>query len=268
MGVIEGIGTCSVCGKKSWHPRSNKCEDHRPAKGGRPAGNANATREQSTAAKVLGGLPAIDAKTFSGKTPTATEWEEKLTAVVVLLTMTYIEYGVIKPAGLGEPYATQMTAELGMTDEEARTIIEPIAHAISGTKMNKDHGREAIELLAFAPAILAVVEWTSRVQRFKKELTSGETQVMPPTMRVVREPEHGSDRRTETPTPAEGSSGVPFANFGGAGGVWDPSQAPTARVHRDGAELDDPDRALQAAHIAVNGAAGPEDDWGRVAGED
>lgn len=266
MGIIEGAGTCSVCGKPSWHSRSNKCEDHKPAKGGRPAGRARATREQSTAAKIVGQLPAIDAKTFSGKAPTANEWEEKLTAVVVLLTMTYVEYAVIRPADLQEPYATQMTDRLGMTEDEARTIVEPVAHAISGTKVNKDHGREAIELLAFAPAILAVVEWNARVQRFKKEMT-GEVQVMPETPQQSEDRTNGSNRRAETPAPAERASGVPVANFGGPG-VWNPDEAPTARVHRDGADLDDPDRALEAAHIALNGSSGHPDAWVGVGGED
>jgi len=267
MGIIEGAGTCSVCGKPSWHSRSNKCEEHRPAKGGRPPGRARQPREQTTAARIVGALPAIDAKTFSGKTPTAAEWEEKLTAVVVLLTMTYIEYAVIKPSDLAEPYATQMTERLGMTEDEARTIVEPVAHAISGTKVNKDHGREAIELLAFAPALLAVLEWNARVQRFKKELKSGEVTILPEPLRQ-EESGNGSHRRAEAPAPAERSSGVPVANFGGGGGVWDPSEAPTARVHRDGAELDDPDRALEAAHIALNGAAGDPHAWIGVPRED
>jgi hypothetical protein len=223
------------------------------------------TREQSTAAKIVGQLPSIDAKTFSGKAPTASEWEEKLTAVVVLLTMTYIEYAVIKPSNLQEPYATQMTERLGMTEDEARTIVEPVAHAISGTKVNKDHGREAIELLAFAPALLAVLEWNARVQRFKKELQSGEVQIIPEPLRQ-EENGNGSHRRAEAPASAE-RGGPPVANFGGRG-VWDPDQAPTARVHRDGAELDDPDRALQAAHIAVNGASDNPDAWVGVAGAD
>jgi hypothetical protein len=83
--------------------------------------------------------------------------------------------------------------EAGLTrDEHNLAIDQTAAHAIAGTKVNKDHGREAIEILAFAPAILAVAEWWSQVQRFKKELQSGEF--------VVPEQNDRIDRSKETPS--------------------------------------------------------------------
>lgn len=164
--IVRGV--CSVCGKASWSPRSNKCDTHRivPHRKGATAGGE---REQSTAAKIVGQLPAIDAKTFSGKPPTASEWEDKLGAVVVLTTMAYVEYGAIRPSGMKEPYATTMTEQLTMTDAEAQAIVEPFAHLFAGLEVNKKYGRETIEFLAFAPAILSGFEWWSRVAAFKRE---------------------------------------------------------------------------------------------------
>lgn len=267
MAIAKGsaLGTCSVCGKEAWSPRSNKCADHRNSKTKGAARIPGPGREESTAARVVGGLPSIDAKTFSGRPPTASEWEEKLSALVVLGTMMFVEFAVIKPAGLQEPYATQMTEELGMTDAEAEKIVEPFAHLFAGLEVNKSHGRHAIEFLAFAPAMLSAADWYQRIAHFRREdaraREMGGAVVMPPPRE--REPDSGSSGRAQAQAPADGGTGPVVANFGGAG-VWDPDQAPTARIHPDGAELDDPDRAIEAAHSAFNGAAGDEDGWSRA----
>ena len=255
------LGKCTVCGKPSWSAHSNKCEEHRakPPTPRRVGGSAKPT----AAAQIVGALPAIDAKTFSGKAPTATEWQEKLSATVVLLTLMYVEYAVINPSGIQEPYASNMMNELAMSDGEAETITEPFAHLVAGLEVNKKHGREAIEFLAFAPAILAVVEWHHRVSAFKREYAAtGETQtqVIPETQPLRREvPPDVSSERPQAPTPAERPA---VANFGGPG-VWDPDQAPTSREHPNGSDLDDPVGALEKAHLAIYGAPNNEDDWAR-----
>lgn len=260
-GKRPSLGVCSVCGKKSWSAHSSKCEEHRP----KAQQAAEPRTEQSTAAKIVGALPAIDKQTFSGKPPTADEWQSKLGALVVLATMTYVEYGAIRPSGLPEPYATQMTNQLAMTDAEAESIVEPFAHLFAGLEANKKYGRQAIEFLAFAPAMLSALEWYSRVAAFKRETRehqeTGTPRVIPPD--PTRGETNGSGRRAEAAPPAEGGVAPPGAviNFGGPG-VWDPDQAPTARVHPNGTDLDDPDRALEAADLAINGAAGAQNGGG------
>ena len=226
-------GTCTVCGAKSWSPRSNKCEEHKPEqkpktprKRGRPSLNADGSPKQ-TAVKVIETAGAIDAKTFSGKPPSASEWEDKLTSLVILLTMTYVEYAVVRPTHLPEPHATEAVSQLGMTEDEARTIVEPCAYLLARSSINKKHGREALELLAFAPAVLAIIAWTDRVQSFRVQM---QAQLGGP----IVSPE-------STPTP-EGAA--PVANFGV--GVWDASQAPTARVNGNRSHVDQQDRAVTA----------------------
>ena len=220
-------GVCKTCGKPSWSPRSNACLEHKKT----PAVKAKAS------SKRIGGAEAsakpiltqaveaageITAKTFGSRPPTAQEWEDKLTALVVLLTMTYVEYVVVRPFQLPEPNATNAVAALGMTDDEARTIVEPCSYLMAKTEINKKHGREAIEVLAFAPAILAVVGWADRVSQFRREMS---LQQGDPNVRL---------ESTEAASGPSGAGPV-IANFRG---VTDPSQAPTARVNGDGAHVD------------------------------
>ena len=222
-------GTCKVCGKKAWSDRSNRCEEHKiveevkvpKRKKGekKPTVNADGS-PKPVATQIVESAGAISAKTFSGKAPTQAEWEEKLVALVVLGTMTYVEYAVVKPLKMNEQDATQAVAYLGMTEEEASTIVEPCSYLLAGSKLNKDHGREAIEILAFAPAILAVIAWADRVSTFRQQMLAaqqsgqiGETYVSP--------------QSTPAPERASGAtSGITYANFGG---VNDPDQAPTRR---------------------------------------
>jgi hypothetical protein len=231
-------GTCSICGEPGWSIRSNKCELHRvPQKEKKPKATKTTNADGSkkpVVTQVVEAAGEITTKTFSGKAPTASEWEEKLTALVVLLTMTYVEYVVVRPFELGEPDATNAVASLGMTDDEASTIVEPFSYMLSKSEINKKHGREAIELLAFAPALLAIVAWADRVAQFRREMVAlqggagGETHV-----------------RFESPAAPQSSSpaggGPPLANFRG---VTDPSQAPTARVNGDRAHVDLEDRSF------------------------
>lgn len=240
-------GTCSVCGATSWSPRSNKCVDHKSAtpyksKSKKAKAEREAARRSPTVAAdggpvITGPVTGptakqyveaagdITSKTFSGKPPTASEWEEKLTALVVLATMTYVEYVVVRPFRLPDGDATQAVAILGMTDEEARTIVEPCSYLLGRSEINKKHGREAIEILAFAPALLAIVAWGDRVSTFRQQMQAAQL--------------GGSDvssQRFEAPSGAsETTGGPPVANFRG---VTDPREAPTARVNGDGAHLD------------------------------
>ena len=243
MPFLPGVGTCSVCGLPSWSPKSNKCLEHKPVTSHKKVKstnkrvgptNADGTRKP-VAAQVVEAAGEITAKTFSAKAPTAGEWEEKLTALVVLLTMTYVEYVVVRPFQLEEPMATNAVASLGMTDDEARTIVEPCSYLLARTEINKKHGREAIEVLAFAPAILAVVAWADRVSSFRREMAQ-----------LGAGPERGRHVRTESheTTPGPGrDGGPPVVNFTG---VTDPSQAPTSRVNGDRPYVDQPDTAVPA----------------------
>lgn len=235
-------GVCKTCGEPSWSPRSNACEQHRktpavkvkaekPAKrtkkGDAPRVNNDGSpaEEPSIIAQAVGAAGTITPKTFSSRPPSASEWEDKLSALTVLLTMTYIDYVVVRPFHLPEDQAAIWVERLAMTDEEAASIVEPCSMLIAKTDLNKKHGREAIEVLAFAPAILSIVSWADRVSEFRREMQrqlGGENVVS-----------FESSRSTQGASRTE--SGVPLANFGG---VTDPSQAPTARVHRDGADLE------------------------------
>ena len=236
-------GTCSVCGAPSWSPRSNKCADHKSAtpyksKSKKAKAERAAARRSPSVASDGGPITGpvtgpstkqyveaageITSKTFSGKPPTASEWEEKLTALVVLGTMTYVEYVVVRPVGLSDADATQAVAILGMTDEEARTIVEPCSYLLGRSELNKKHGREAIEILAFAPALLAIVSWADRVSQFRQQMQVGDPNV-------------STQRFEAAPGASETTGGPVIANFRG---VTDPGQAPTARVNGDGAHLD------------------------------
>lgn len=236
-------GVCSVCGDSAWSIRSNKCETHRtapvlklkaekPKKGQKSSVNADGS-PKNVITQVVETAGAIDAKTFSGKPPTAAEWEDKLTSLVVLLTMTYVEYAVVKPLKMSDADATQAVSYLGMTDDEARTIVEPCSYLLSKSSINKKHGREAIEVLAFAPAILAIVSWADRVSTFRQQMLaaqqSGQLQGDP----NVSTESHGP---TESPSRPQGPGPV-VANFGGPG-VWDPRESPTARVNGNRADVD------------------------------
>jgi hypothetical protein len=232
-------GVCSVCGATSWSPRSNKCEQHKPikvkaknVKGPNVKGpNADGTRKP-VVTQVVETAGAINARTFSGKPPTAGEWEDKLTSLVVLLTMTYVEYAVVKPWELPEPRATEAVAALGMTDDEARTIVEPVGYLLAKTEINKKHGREAIELLAFAPAILSVIAWAERVTTFRRQ------------MALERGGDHVGIEGAEAASGAGGPrGGPPLANFRGA---TDPRQAPTARNNGDRPHVDSEDQLFTA----------------------
>jgi hypothetical protein len=233
-------GVCKTCGAPSWSPRSNACADHRktPAvkvkakKVKTTSKGASAPRvnddgspvESSVVSQAVDAAGAITARTFSAKPPSASEWEDKLSALVVLLTFTYVEYVVVRPFHLPEDQAAHWVERLGMTDDEAEKIVEPCSFLIAKTDLNKKHGREAIEILAFAPAILAVVSWADRVSEFRREMqTLGGDNVV----------------RFESPGPSQGplrtESGAFVANFGG---VTDPGQAPTASVDRNGADME------------------------------
>ena len=229
-------GVCKTCGEPSWSPRSNACALHRktPAvklkaeKTKSPRINADGSPvEPSPLATAVETAGAITAKTFSSKPPSASEWEDKLGSLVVLLTMTYVEYAVVRPFHLADDVAAHWVEQLGMTDEEASTVVEPCSFLIAKTDLNKKHGREAIEILAFAPAILAVISWADRVSEFRREMQrqlGGDNVVS-----------FQSPRSTEGPDRTE--SGAPLANFRG---VTDPSQAPTARVDRDRSDVEQP----------------------------
>jgi len=231
-------GTCSVCGEPAWSIRSNKCETHKVVhqlKAKAPKGSkgkpTRTVNSDGSAAPVVTQFVetagAINAKTFSGKAPTASEWEEKLTALVVLGTMTYVEYVVLRPFQLPEPQATEAIAMLGMTSEEATTIVEPLSYVLSKSKLNKDHGREAIEILAFAPAILAIVAWVDRLQTFRSQMLA-----------LQQGQPGGNSVSSQSDGPTQGASttpgGAPIANFAG---VTDPNEAPTARVDRASSHL-------------------------------
>ena len=119
----------------------------------------------------------------------------------------------------------------GMTEDEAATIVEPFSHLIAKSSINKKHGRETIEVLAFAPAILAIIAWTDRISKFRAQF-----EIQGATVVRTQSPETSGG-------PSEAPSGIPFANFGG---ITDPNQAPTARVNGDRAHLDDEDRTVTA----------------------
>lgn len=235
-------GTCKTCGEPAWSPRSNACAQHRKtpaikvkaekkktsagAPGPRVSSDGGPVDEPSPAAKVVEAAGAITARTFSDRPPNAKEWEEKLSTVVVLLTMTYVDYAVVRPFHLPDDQAATWIERLGMTDDEASTVVEPCSFLIAKTDLNKKHGREAIEILAFAPAILAVIEWSNRVAEFRREMQrqlGGDNVV---NIQGARAPQ--SSARTE--------SGVPVVNFVG---VTDPDQAPTARVDRSHVDVDE-----------------------------
>jgi hypothetical protein len=219
-------GVCKTCGEPSWSPRSNACAEHRktPAiklkadKNKAPKINADGSpAEPSIVAQAVESAGTITAKTFSSKPPAASEWEDKLSSLVVLLTMTYVEYAVVRPFHLADEQAAYWVERLGMNDEEAASIVEPCSFLIAKTDLNKKHGREAIEILAFAPAILSVISWADRVSEFRREMQrqlGGENVV---SFEGPRDAQSAS--RTE--------SGAPVANFGGPG-KWGPDQAPTA----------------------------------------
>lgn len=223
-------GTCTICGAKSWSPRSNKCEEHKPEKKEvknprkkKDGPRVNADGSKSTSARVIQAAAVIDSKTFSGKPPSAQEWEDKLGALVVLLTMTYVEYAVVKPLKMGEPASTNAVSALGMTEEEASTIVEPFGHLIAKSSINKKHGREAIEVLAFAPALLAIMAWADRVSSFRQQFSiEGEGSV-----RTQSTQTEGGEGQTP--------SGIPVANFRG---VVDPNQAPTAKLNGNQPHVD------------------------------
>ena len=225
-------GTCSVCGNPAWSIRSNKCLEHKidkpvKLKAEKVKKGPSVTADGGPGEPVkqfVSEAGAITPKTFSPKPPSAAEWEDKLTSLVVLATMTYVEYVVVRPWKLAEPYATEAVAMLGMTNDEAQAIIEPCSFLLARSEINKKHGREALELLAFAPAILAIVAWANRVSDFRQSM---QTQLGDPNVR--------SERPQTSPGPSRTSEGAPLANFGG---VTDPSQAPTARVNGDRAHVD------------------------------
>jgi hypothetical protein len=239
-GSVAGI--CSVCGEPGWSIRSNKCAEHRTSKPtklkaekvktvkkGEPSVNADGSPGER-AKQFVETAGDITSKTFSGKAPSASEWEEKLTALVVLATMTYVEYVVVRPFHLPEPHASEAVSVLGMTDDEARTIIEPCSFLLARSEINKKHGREAIEILAFAPAILAIVSWADRVSSFRQQM---QAQLGDPNV---------SFERPQAPSGAtETSGGAPIANFRG---VTDPREAPTSRVNGDRPHLDVEDRTV------------------------
>jgi hypothetical protein len=225
-------GTCSVCGDPAWSIRSNKCAIHKIEKTVKPKSSSkkiptvNSDGGPAEAAKqFVNEAGTITPKTFSGKPPSASEWEDKLTSLVILATMTYVEYVVVRPWKLAEPYSTEAVSMLGMTDEEARTIIEPCSFLLARTEINKKHGREALEILAFAPALLAIVAWADRVSSFRQSM---QAQLGDP--QNVR-----SERPQAAPSPSETRDGAPLANFRG---VTDPSEAPTARVNGDRPYMD------------------------------
>jgi len=233
-------GTCKTCGAPAWSIRSNRCLEHKiepaiklkaekPKKGVKPTLNADGSAK-STASQFVDVAGAIDAKTFSGKPPTASEWEDKLTALVVLGTMTYVEYVVLRPFGLAEPGASEAVAMLGMSDDEARTIVEPCSYLLSKSRINKKHGREAIELLAFAPAILAIIAWADRVQQFRQSMLAAQASGQLGGRHVRTE---GSEA---APGPSGAGPGPAVANFGD--GVWDLNEAATARVNGDRSHVD------------------------------
>lgn len=229
-------GVCKTCGAPAWSPRSNACAEHRKtpaikvkaAKNKTPRINADGSpAEPSPLTQAVESAGAITAKTFSSKPPTASEWEDKLSTLVVLLTMTYVEYAVVRPFHLPDEQASYWVERLGMTEEEASTIVEPCSFLIAKTDLNKKHGRETIEILAFAPAILSVISWADRVSEFRREMQrqlGGDNVVNFESARPAP-----SAERTE--------SGAPIANFRG---VTDPDQAPTARVDRDRADVVQP----------------------------
>lgn len=243
-------GTCTVCGDPSWSIRSNKCEAHKSAKPYvskskkakaertakrpvKPALSSDGGPSESTVAQAVQNATTITASTFSSKPPSAGEWEDALAALVVLATMTYVEYVVVRPYKLPDDAATNAVSILGMSDDEARTIVGPCSYLLSKSDVNKKHGREAIEVLAFAPAILAIVAWADRVAQFRREMNV--------------QLGGGSDVSTQSfaaPT-GEGSTGggAPIANFRG---VTDPSEAPTARVNGNGPHVDHSNGRIEA----------------------
>lgn len=236
-------GTCKTCGAPAWHPRSNKCAEHRntpaikvkaepkktkAAPAPRVASDGGPVDDPSPLATAVAEAGKITAKTFSDRPPNAKEWEDKLTSLVVLLTMTYVEYAIVKPFKLPEQVADAWVERLGMTEEEAATIVEPCSFVIAKTDLNKKHGREAIEILAFAPAILSVISWADRVTEFRREMQ----QQLERGDNVLS---FTSPSTSQGPSRAE-SGGPPVANFRG---VTDPSQAPTARVDRDSPDVDE-----------------------------
>jgi hypothetical protein len=237
-------GTCSVCGAPAWSIRSNKCNDHRSAtpyksksKKGKPSVKSDGSPDgKSIVTQVVETAGAIDANTFKGRPPTASEWEDKLASLVVLATMTYVEYVVVKPLHLPEPDATQAVALLGMTDEEARTIVEPGSYLLGRSAINKKHGREAIEILAFAPAILAIVQWADRVSSFRSQIEAARQSGQ------LGGPSFVSDQGAEA---APGPVRAPIANFGG-GDNFDPGKAPTAGLNGSRAHVDEQDRPVSA----------------------
>jgi hypothetical protein len=230
-GSVPGI--CKVCGEKAWTPRSNKCPEHKvtPPINATPRSHKKKTTTPPrlnadggpTLSQVVSSAVSIDNRTFSGKPPTAKEWEDTLSSVVVLLTMTYVEYMVVKPFKIAEPAATQWVSSLGMNDDEARTIVEPCSFLLAKSEINKKHGRDAIEILAFAPAILAIVAWADRVSRFRADM-----------QQQLGEGTHVSFESVSDPQSPGGTSG-PVVNFVGN---TDPSQAPTARVNGNRAHVD------------------------------
>jgi hypothetical protein len=230
-------GTCNICGEKAWTPRSNKCEAHKHLAKSHKSKKAKRTgpaaADPTPATSFVEAAGEITPRTFSAKAPSASEWEEKLTALVVLATMTYVEYAVVRPFHLPEPTATEAVNYLGMTNDEASKIVEPCSFLIARSEINKKHGREALEILAFAPALLAIVSWADRVSTFRQQMQAqlGENSVR------LQGP-------STTPRASETPSGVPVANFGA--GVWDPSQAPTAGVNGDRPHVDSEDRAVSA----------------------
>lgn len=243
-GSIPGV--CKICGEPAWSARSNRCEIHKieakkstgakrgvgkrgPGKnnkGSSPRITSDGSPEATVVAQVVESVGSISTKTFSSRPPTAAEWDDKLGDLVVLLTMVYVEYAVVRPFKLADDVAAHWIEQLGMTEQEAATIVEPCSFLIAKTDLNKKHGREAMEVLAFAPAILSVIEWTNRVSEFRREMQrqlGGENVVS-----------------FESPRPAESSirvteSGAPIANFGGD---TDPDNAPTKRVDRSGADVE------------------------------
>lgn len=199
-------GSCTVCGNKSWSPNSNKCEEHRrKTKAGRIGGNVAASPAKETAARTLiGNLPTVDAKTFSGKPPTAAEWEDKLTSFLVLATMTYVSFAIVRPLHVPDEVGTQWTNHLAMTDAEATTIVEPLAHYLAGSSINKKHGREAIEVLAFAPAALSFMDWMGRVNDFKAEIKKLQQGAPNP----AANPAMSTDVGVHVPAPENGETSV------------------------------------------------------------
>jgi hypothetical protein len=232
-------GVCKTCGEPAWSPRSNACATHRKS----PAVKVKAEKVKNVGPSVnADGSPGertkqfvetageITSKTFSGKAPSASEWEEKLTALVILATMTYVEYVVVRPFHLPEPNATEAVSILGMTEDEARTIVEPCSFLLARSDINKKHGREALELLAFAPALLAIIAWADRVSSFRTQMQA-----------QLGDPNVSFESPQTSPGPGRTRDGVPYANFGG---VTDPGEAPTARVNGDRPHLDLEDRPI------------------------